>query len=64
MKDFNGNELNIGDKVIFIATDQNKHRLKRGTINRFETNIGTLCVIKTGEYEYKIRDTQKKVIKN
>lgn len=64
MKDFNGNELNVGDKVIFIATDQNKHKLKRGTISQFETNIGTLCVIKVGNYEYKIRDTHTKVIKN
>lgn len=63
MKDFNGVELNIGDKVIFIATDQNKHRLKRGIVVKFETNIGTLCVIKVNNYEYKIRDTHAKVIK-
>lgn len=63
MKDFNGNELNIGDKVVFIASDQNKHRLRKGTIKNFETIIGTLCVIKVGNYEYKIRDTHTKVIK-
>lgn len=63
MKDFNNNELNIGDKVIFIATDQNKHRLKRGTVVRFEVNIGTLCIIQVGRDEYKIRDTHRKVIK-
>lgn len=63
MKGFNGNELNVGDNVVFIANDQNKHRLKRGTIERFETNIGTLCIVKSGGYEYKIRDTHTKIIK-
>lgn len=64
MKDFNGNELNIGDKVVFIEKDHNSHKLKKGIIDRFEKTIGTLCVIKSGDYEYKIRDTHTKVIKN
>lgn len=29
MKDFNGNELNIGDKVVFIEKDHNSHKLKK-----------------------------------
>lgn len=64
MKDFNNQELNVGDKVIFIATDSNRHNLKRGTVARFEKNIGTFCVIKTNaNYEYKIKETNKKIIK-
>lgn len=63
MKDFTGKELQIGDKIVFIATDGNSHRLRRGTVSRFETNIGTLCVIKYGNFEYKIRDTNHKIIK-
>ena len=64
MKDFNSNELHIGDKVIFIAKNNNAHNLKRGTVDRFESNIGQLCVIKTGgNFEYKIKDTKSKVIK-
>lgn len=64
MKDFNGTELNIGDRVIFIAQDSNAHNLRRGIIDRFD-NIGITCVIKTsGGYEYKIRNTNKKVVKS
>lgn len=60
---FNGEELKEGDKVVFIATDQNKHRLKKGTVVGFENNIGKLCIIRYGNYDYKIRDTHNKVIK-
>lgn len=63
MTEFNGAELKEGDKVVFIATDQNKHRLKRGKIVGFENNIGKLCIIRHGNYDYKIRDTHNKVIK-
>lgn len=65
MKDFNGTELNIGDRIIFIAQDSNAHNLRRGIIDRFDNNIGITCVIKTsGGYEYKIRNTNKKVVKS
>ena len=63
MKDFNGNELSIGDKVVFIEKDHNSHKLKNGIIDRFEKTIGTLCVIQAGGDEYKIRDTHTKTVK-
>lgn len=62
MKDFRGNELSVGDKVVYIQTTGSTHtgtQLRTGTITEIKKVIGDICVI-DGQ---NIRDTHKKVMK-
>ncbi len=63
MKDFLGNDLDVGDDVIF--TEYNRHGLTRGKITKFSKGIGSQAVIEYNAYGQprKARKTSDYIIK-